>query len=302
MQYLVELGRRYAHDCGTLVDHTFFKHVHSHLQGSDAGALAYTALEHPEFAFLNGKLNVLHIVEVVFEFEADSIKFCINLGHCLLEALQMLVMVGLGSLVQRVGGTDTGNDIFALGVDEPLTIELIVAGSRVAAESHTGCGSIAHVSENHTLDVYSGAPVIGNLLDSTVSDGTLSVPALEHSADGAPKLSLGGIGEFHSEDFLDFCLELVAKIFKLFCGNVGIGLITLGILEFLHHAVELLADTLSVFGLDAFGLLHDDIGVHHDQASVCVIHETGIASLLDHTGKSCGAKADIEDGIHHTGH
>ena len=48
----------------------------------------------------------------------------------------MLVVLGLGSLVERVRSTDTGNDILALGIDKPLAVELVVTGRRVAAECH----------------------------------------------------------------------------------------------------------------------------------------------------------------------
>ena len=256
---LIELSGRDAHDSGLLVDHAFLQHIHCHLQGGNAGALADTALQHPELAFLDGELYILHVVEVGFQLEADSVEFSINLGHCLLQALEVLVMVGLGGLVQRVGGADTRDHVLALGVDEPLAVELVVAGGRIAAESDTGCGGVAHVAEHHALHVYSGAPVIRNLFDAAVSDCALAVPALEHAADGAPKLGFCGVGEFDSENFLDLHLELVAEVFELICGDVGVGLVALGVLQLLHHAVQLLAYALAVFGLDALGLLHHDV-------------------------------------------
>ena len=39
----------------------------------------------------------------------------------------------------------------------------------------------------------------------------------------------------------------------------------------LQHAVQLLADALALFGLDARCLFHHHIGVHHDEAAVSVI-------------------------------
>ena len=171
----------------------------------------------------------------------------------------VLVMVGLGGLVQRVGGADTRDHVLALGVDEPLAVELVVAGGRIAAEGDTGCGGVAHVAEHHALHVDSGAPVIRNLFDAAVSDCALAVPALEHATDGTPKLSLGGVGELDSENFLDLHLELVAEVFEFICGDVGVGLVALGVFQLLHHAVQLLAYALAVFGLDALGLLHHDV-------------------------------------------
>ena len=59
---------------------------------------------------------------------------------------------------------------------------------------------------------------------------------------------------------------------------------------------------MAISRLDALGLLHDDIGVHHDETSVSVIDEPWVACLLDHSRKSGGAKTDVEDGVHHAWH
>ena len=85
MENLVELCRRNAHNCGLLVDHTFLEHVDSHLECCKTGSLADTALEHPEVTFLNGELDVLHIVEVLLESCPDIVELRINLRHSLLE-------------------------------------------------------------------------------------------------------------------------------------------------------------------------------------------------------------------------
>ncbi len=69
-----------------------------------------------------------------------------------------------------------------------------------------------------------------------------------------------------------------------------------------EHVVELFADALAVGGFDALGLFHDDVGVHHDEAAVGVIHETGVVGLLDQARDGLGAETDIEHGVHHAGH
>ena len=146
---LVELGRSDPHHGGLLVNHTLGEHIHSHLEGSETGALANTALKHPELAFLNGELNILHIVEVAFESLADLVELLVNFRHCGLEGLEILVVLVLGSFVERVRSTDTCNHILALGVDEPLSVELVVTVGRVAGECHAGSGGAAHISEYH---------------------------------------------------------------------------------------------------------------------------------------------------------
>ena len=302
VQDLIQLARGNTHHSGLLVDHALVKHVHRHLKGSQSRALADTALQHVKLTILDRELDILHVVEVVFQQGADAVKLLINLGHRGLEGLEMLVMLGLGGLIERVRGTDTGDHIFALGVDQPLTIELVVTGRRVTGESDTRCRRLTHVAEYHRLDIDSRAPIIGNLLDATVSDSAFAVPRLEHAADGTPQLRFRSVRELDAKHFLDLGFELVAQGLEFICRNLGVGLVATRLLELAHHAVKLLADTLAILRLNAFGFLHHDVGIHHDETTVSVIYETGIPRLLDHARQGRRAKADVEDGVHHTGH
>ncbi len=85
VQELVKLCGAHAHNCGLLIDEALLQHIHSHIEGRDAGALAHAALEHPELAVLNGELDVLHIVVVLLEVLADGVQLFVNLGHSLLQ-------------------------------------------------------------------------------------------------------------------------------------------------------------------------------------------------------------------------
>ncbi len=82
-------------------------------------------------SLLNGELDVLHIVEVVFKSLPDLIQLFIYLRHSLFERLEVFVLVCLGSLVERVRCADTGYDILSLSVDEPFSVELVVSVGRV---------------------------------------------------------------------------------------------------------------------------------------------------------------------------
>ena len=77
----VQLGRSHAHDGGLLVDQALIDHVNGHLQGGEAGALADTALQHPQLAFLDGELDVLHILEVLLEVETDVVQLLVHFRH-----------------------------------------------------------------------------------------------------------------------------------------------------------------------------------------------------------------------------
>ena len=131
MEKLFKLRRGNPHHSGLLVDHLLVNHVHGHLQGCQTGPLADTALEHPEVTLLDGELDVLHVMEMLLKSETYVVKLLVDLRHGGLKGLEILVLLGLGGLVQRVRGTDSRNDILALGVDEPLSVELVVTVGRV---------------------------------------------------------------------------------------------------------------------------------------------------------------------------
>ena len=239
---------------------------------------------------------------MLLETEADIVELLVNLRHCLLEGSEMCVLRALGCVVERVRGTDTCNHVLTLSIDEPFSVELVVAVCRVAGEGYAGSGGLAHISEYHGLNVHCSAPVVRNTLDLAVLDGALSVPGLEHASDGTPELLLCGIRELHSENFLDAYLELLGEFLELLCGDLGVALVALGLLEVFHHLVELLAYCLAVLRLDALCLLHHDVGIHHYETAIGVIYETWVVGLLDHSRDSGGAETDVEDGIHHARH
>lgn len=125
VQELVELrGVDAAH--GLLTgDEAFLDHLNSNAQSGGCGTLAHAGLEHPELALLDGELDVAHIAVVILKRQEDTLK----LLTCGLETRGGLE-VGDG-----LGVADAGNDVLALGVDQKVTVELLVpsAGLRVKA-------------------------------------------------------------------------------------------------------------------------------------------------------------------------
>jgi len=63
-----------------------------------------------------------------------------------------------------------------------------------------------------------------------------------------------------------------------------------------------MADALALGRLDAGGLFHHHIGVHHDEAAISVVGETLIAGLFDQPLDGLAGQTDIEDGLHHARH
>jgi hypothetical protein len=56
------------------VDQPTFRHLHGDANGRLGGALAVPSLEHPQLAFLDGKLHVLHFPVMVFQQSGDSFE------------------------------------------------------------------------------------------------------------------------------------------------------------------------------------------------------------------------------------
>ena len=95
-------------------------------------------MKHPELAFLNRELDVLHVMEVILKAETDLVQFLIYFRHCLFERRQVLIVLVLGCLVQRIRRADARYDVLSLGIDQPFSVEFILACRRVAGKSYAG--------------------------------------------------------------------------------------------------------------------------------------------------------------------
>ena len=302
VQQLIQLSGADAHHHLALVDQTLLEHVHGHGQSGHAGTLAHAALQHVQLAVLDGELDVEHVVEIVFEDAADVAELFIGLGHELLHGMHVLVLLVLGVIVEGVGGTDTGHHVLALGIDEPLAVELVVAGGRIAGEGNT-CGAVvAHVAEDHGLHIDGGAPIVGDTLNLAVANGLLAIPALEHGLDTAFHLGFGIVGEFDTQHLFHLQFEGFGQLLQVVGGQVGVALIVVLSLVLVQHVIQLFADALAVSGLNAFALLHHHIGIHHNEATIGVVNETGVVGSLQHTGDGLGREADVQHRVHHAGH
>ena len=193
-------------------------HFCCHPYSSHTVAFTYAALQHIEFAFFDGELNVLHVFVMLLEFTLVTIQFFIESGHQFLERAELLALCVLGIFIYRGRGTYTGHHIFALGVHQEFAIELILAVTRVACESHTGATVVAHITEYHGLHVHGCTPLIGNLFDAAVLDGPLTIPAGEHGADAAPHLLVGILRKFGAQHFLHCFLIVGHQFFQLVNG------------------------------------------------------------------------------------
>src|SRR4030095_6883684 len=102
----------------------------------------------------------------LFNREFDVLHFSIMLFEDLANLLQVTCRLGqrLAELCNRSRCANTRDHILALGIDEKLAIEALIAGGWVACESDSGRAIIAEITKGHGLDVHRRAPIVGNLI------------------------------------------------------------------------------------------------------------------------------------------
>ena len=105
-------------------DQLLLDHVAGDLDGRGAGPLAGPRLQHEQRPLLDRELDVLHVAVVLFERLLDFEQLLVDLP------------VPLRHLGDRLRRADAGHHVFALGVDEKLAVELVLAGRRIARERH----------------------------------------------------------------------------------------------------------------------------------------------------------------------
>src|SRR5262249_46387946 len=163
---------------------------------------------------------------------------------------------GLACLVDRQRRSDPGDDVFALRVREPLAVEDLPAGGRIAGEADSGRRGFAHVAEDHRLDVDSRTPLIGNFLYAAVFDRALAVPRLKDRADTSPELLHRILGKRLAENFEHLPLVALDQRAQIVGGEVCILLDSTRALDPLELVLELLPNPPALGRLDARRLLH----------------------------------------------
>ena len=111
-----------------------------------------------------------------------------------LEALKNHNQFGVGlwklapHRVEVFGVTNARDNVFALGVDEKVTVRLVLARGRVTSEPDARTRVAVSVAEHHCLNVDRGAEIVADLFAHAVSNCAGSVPRTEHGLDSAAKL------------------------------------------------------------------------------------------------------------------
>ena len=152
------------------------------------GALARARLQHPQLALLDREFEVLHVAVVALEHAVDARQLLERLRHRRFHRRLVgagLLARGLGDLLRRA---DAGDHVLALGIDQELAVEPLLAGRGIAREGDAGRRGLAHIAEHHGLHIDRGAPALRDVVQAPIGDGALVHPGAEHGADRAPQL------------------------------------------------------------------------------------------------------------------
>ena len=189
-----------------------------HPYSSHTVAFTYAALQHIEFAFFDGELNVLHVFVMLLEFTLVTIQFFIESGHQFLERAELFAFVRSWNIhLPGPGRRMPATHIFALGVHQ--------IRHRIDSRRYPWLRvktpvqlSLPILPKYHGLYVHGCTPLIRNLFDAAVLDGPLTVPAGEHGADAAPHLLVGILRKFGAQHFLHCFLIVGPQFFQLVNG------------------------------------------------------------------------------------
>ncbi len=142
-------------------DQPLLRHVDGDLHRGRGGALAGAGLQHPQAATFDRELDVLHVAVVLLERFVDPYELLEGRRHLALEGREVLRVRAATRLVDRLRRAHARDHVLALGVLQVLAVEVLLARGRVAREGHAGGAVVAHVAEDHRLDVDGGAPAGG---------------------------------------------------------------------------------------------------------------------------------------------
>ena len=95
---------------------SFIYQITGYLECCLGCTLSVSGLQEEQLSVFNGKLHILHIAVMIFQFICNLNKLCIALGQILLQ------------LCDRLGCSDAGYHILSLGIDQILSIDALCSG------------------------------------------------------------------------------------------------------------------------------------------------------------------------------
>ncbi len=224
---------------------------------------------------------------MLLEDGANPVEFPVRLRHLLRQ---------LGDRLRRAHAS---HDVFALGVDEKLAVELLRSVGGIAGERHTRTGVVAGVAIDHRLHVDRRAPFRGDVVFAAIDDGPVVHPRPEHRAGRPPQLLPRILRKLLAGPFLDQRLEPRHQFLQVVHRQLRVLDILLVPLVFqrVNHRLKRLV--ILVF---AFLHPHHDIAVHLDEPPVTVPREPLVLRRRHQRQHRLVVQAEIQNRVHHSRH
>ena len=199
----------------------------------------------------------------------------------------------------RLRRAHAGHDVFALRIDQELAVKNLLAGRRIARESHTGARLVAGVAKDHRLDVDGGAPLGRDVVFPAVNDRAIVHPRTEHGANSAIELLPGIGGKFFSGAVSDKLLETDHEFLEIVGGQFGI--VDVRVIALMLEVVDHDFERFVIF-VGPLLHAHHDVAVHLDKAPIAIPGESFVLCGCGERKNRVVVEAQIEDRIHHAGH
>ena len=258
---------------------SLFDHVHRDPHFRLGSTLAVPGLEKPQRSVLDGELEILHVSVV-------ALKLIRNLTE---------LLVGIGEPIRHHADVEglpgSVHHVFPLGVHKEVPVQAWLSGGRIAARHDPRPAIVAHVPEDHGLDVDRRADVVRDSRRVPVVDCTFRIPGLEYRFRGRLELLQGFGRERRPRMCLDELLEALSDSHPVLRPQLrvrgdpgGLSSVTEDLFEHLvfHPA---------------------DHGAEHlDQPSVGVVDEARVSRELHHSLGHFVVHSQIQDRVHHPGH
>src|SRR6516225_1967599 len=182
-QEIVELVGLDTEDRLLFGDQSFLDHLDSDPDSSTPGTLAIARLQHVQAPVLDRELEVLHIAVVLLKAGGNLAQLLVHIGHDFLE------------LRNVYGSANACDYVFALGVHQEFSVELLHACCRIACEAHTGAAGLTEIAEDHRLHIDGGTQEVVDIVDPAISFGAIVEPGAEDRVARHFKLLVGILWE-----------------------------------------------------------------------------------------------------------
>ena len=291
MQKLVERGGVDAGDRLLAGDEPLARKLDRDLERRLGGALARTGLQHPQLVLLDREFEVLHVAVMALERAGDAHELLERQRHRGFHRRFVgagFLARGLGDLLRRANARD---HVLALGIDQKLAVEPLVAGRRIAREGDAGRRGRAHVAEHHGLDIDRRAPAFRDVVQAPIGDRALVHPGAEHRGYRPPQLLVRILRERLVVLLREPLLVALHERDPVIGRQIGVERVAVPVLV----VVE---DFLEVVVAEA----EHHVGIHRDEATIGIVGEAWIARLARQRRDRLVVEAEVEHGVHHARH